>query len=408
MSLPRDSLASEAQAPSSTAPRSTRSRGPRGARRPTPSFHQGSTHSPTTTLCTSFNQDHSLFAAGLQDGFRIYSADPLSLKKRKVFPANLGGGGIGLVEMLWRTNYLALVGGGKEPRWPPNKVIIWDDAKGRGIIELEFRSEVKAVRLRRDRIVVALTTRVFIYSLSVPPKRLHTFETGENEHGLLALSSATIPIILAFPARQRGGRVGGGIVPKAASWQSNRTFLVSAHTAPLSALAISADGSLTASASVKGTLIRVFETSSGRLLHELRRGADRAEIYHIAFSQDASRLCVSSDKGTVHIFNLDGTGPTQVSSGLTSSSSSPSISLSSSGNRQSTLSFMKDILPKYFSSEWSFAHCRVLGETRCVCGFGKDNRTIIGKSFLFRMREREREEERKRGGEGNYQDFGSS
>ncbi|RKP15307.1 WD40-repeat-containing domain protein, partial [Piptocephalis cylindrospora] len=320
-------------------------------------------------LCTSFNQDHTLFAAGLQDGFRIYASDPLALKKRKVFPANLGGGGIGLVEMLWRTNYLALVGGGKEPRWPPNKVIIWDDAKGRGIIELEFRSEVKAVRLRRDRIVVALTTRVFIYSLSVPPRRLHTFETGENEHGLLALSSATFPIILAFPARQRG-------YIQVASWQSNRTFLVSAHTAPISALAISADGSLTASASVKGTLIRVFETSSGRLLHELRRGADRAEIYHIAFSQDASRLCVSSDKGTVHIFNLDGTGPTQGGPGLTGSSSSPAAP---------PLLFLFprllgpcDILPKYFSSEWSFAHCRVLGETRCVCGFGRDNRTIIG------------------------------
>lgn len=37
---------------------------------------------------------------------------------------------------------------------------------------------------------------------------------------------------------------------------------------------------------------------------QVRRGADRAEIYSVAFSSTAQWLAVSSDKGTVHVFSL--------------------------------------------------------------------------------------------------------
>jgi len=78
-----------------------------------------STASTGTTLCTSFNQDSSHFAVGLRTGFRIYTTDPLRERMRRDFP----DGGIGIVEMVERTNWIALVGGGREPKFPQNKVL---------------------------------------------------------------------------------------------------------------------------------------------------------------------------------------------------------------------------------------------------------------------------------------------
>lgn len=168
------------------------------------------------------------------------------------------------------------------------------------------------------------------------------------------------------------------------------TRVVSAHDAGLACVCLTMDGLLLATASTKGTLIRIFNTMDGTRLQEVRRGVDRADIYSIALSPNVQWLAVSSDKGTVHVFSLrvrvvgeDATNQlfSGQLSGLAHQNSSTSldalISSNTGANPNSSLSFMKGVLPKYFSSEWSFAQFRLPEVTRYIAAFGSQNTVII-------------------------------
>ena len=67
-------------------------------------------------------------------------------------------------------------------------------------------------------------------------------------------------------------------------------------------MAASADGRYCATASDKGTLIRVFSRDTGEKVRELRRGSSQAAITSITFSQDNAYLATTSDHGTAHVF----------------------------------------------------------------------------------------------------------
>nr|XP_011718639.1 WD repeat domain phosphoinositide-interacting protein 3 [Macaca nemestrina] len=239
-------------------------------------------------LYAGFNQDHGCFACGMENGFRVYNTDPLKEKEKQEFLE----GGVGHVEMLFRCNYLALVGGGKKPKYPPNKVMIWDDLKKKTVIEIEFSTEVKAVKLRRDR---------WVWCQIFDNETLHCFS--------------------------------------------------------------------------KGTLIRIFDTSSGHLIQELRRGSQAANIYCINFNQDASLICVSSDHGTVHI-----SGTFQQQSEFKQVIFFFPVNFCRCNHplffclhSLASASF----LPKYFSSKWSFSKFQVPSGSPCICAFGTEPNAVI-------------------------------
>lgn len=82
--------------------------------------------------------------------------------------------------------------------------------------------------------------------------------------------------------------------------------MIAAHDSPLAALAFSHDGTRIATASEKGTVIRVFNVSDGTKIYEFRRGMKRCvSISSMAFSMDGVFLCCASNTETVHVFRLE-------------------------------------------------------------------------------------------------------
>ena len=80
--------------------------------------------------------------------------------------------------------------------------------------------------------------------------------------------------------------------------------LIEAHDSALRGLALTAAGNKLVTASVKGTILRVFDVASTTCIQEFRRGVERATITCLAWSYDCSWLSCTSDKGTAHVFWL--------------------------------------------------------------------------------------------------------
>lgn len=68
-------------------------------------------------LNVGFNRDGTLFTVSHQSGFSVFSTNPL----KQTIDKNMDGG-IGIAEILDKTNILALVGGGDNPKYPMDKI----------------------------------------------------------------------------------------------------------------------------------------------------------------------------------------------------------------------------------------------------------------------------------------------
>ncbi|KAI1381420.1 WD40 repeat-like protein [Hypoxylon crocopeplum] len=260
----------------------------------------------------TFNQDHSCLAVGTSKGFRIYHTDPFS----KIFSSD--DGNIAIIEMLFSTSLVALI-------LSPRHLIIQNTKRASVICELTFPSAVLAVRLNRKRLAVVLEDEIYLYDIS-NMSLLTNIATSPNSSAVCALSPSSEHCYLAYPLPKPRddtldkrpshappaslyAPVTSGDVLIYDTLTLKAVNVIEAHRSPLSCIALNNEGTLLATASETGTIIRVFSVPHGQKLFQFRRGTYPSTIYSMSFNMASSLLCVSSTSDTVHIFRLQQPGP---------------------------------------------------------------------------------------------------
>ncbi|KAK8849744.1 hypothetical protein IAR55_005079 [Kwoniella newhampshirensis] len=339
-----------------------------------------STLRPPPILSITFSQNGKFFSIAGENVYEVWQTWPLGVVRRKVLPGTLT-----LALLLPYSPLLVLQGGGTSPLYAPNKAVIYHDKLGVAVAEIEFGETITGIAARRGMICVALLRKVVAFEYGVGMsatttgkgkgkaaaddggdgfwlKKFGEWETVENELGLIALSTSPSSTLLALPGRQAGHVQLVHLPPCPPSPSSStpiptptfRSPIILAHNHPLSTLSCTSTGSHILTTSERGTLLRVWDTSRGRLEKELRRGVDRAEMWGVEFEElnvaggTGGRVVGWSDKGTVHVWGDDeaSSASKDGSRSATPTSNTPSLTNLLSRNLP---------LPKYFSSQASTA-----------------------------------------------------
>lgn len=258
--------------------------------------------------------------------------------------------------MLFKTNIFALVS-------YDDKLILWDDNRRKDLCEFKFNTNIVNVKLWRDKIIVVCIDKIFIFNL-YNFKQLDVIETGHNFYGIVAISYEAEQI-LAYPDKEIGS-------VKIKNFKKSSEININAHKNNIVYLTLSYDGRVLATASEKGTLIRIFNTENGNLLQEVRRGADEAEIKYICFEPNLKFVAALSGKGTMHIWSLFKT-----LNSLEKIGDKESKGINLIENQTSNLKWLPSYLGgNYFNSEWSFAQIREIDPESIFC-FRNENTIII-------------------------------
>ena len=306
-------------------------------------------------LCITFNQTFTLIAVGTETGFSVYNTYPLS----QVYTHTLNGG-IKLIDLINLSGIICLV-----PAFPSNSLILWNTLAEEVEKELILGEEIKNIKMKQHKLYIITQSKIYVYEFG-NNTQCQIIATHPNPKGIIGYAMDADKHIIAYPTENKPGWV---TIKYLNEDILNCGFEVpdrniSAHEGSIFCLAMNADGSLLATASEKGTLIRVFSTADGKKIQEVRRGIDQCEINCIVFHSENKYLACYSDKGTLHLFKLN-----------------YSNDLSSVKNKKSIFSKFTEIVRiknDYVDSERSFAQFVVPEPSkRAICAFGPSNTIII-------------------------------
>ncbi|OAF70645.1 Autophagy-related protein 18 [Intoshia linei] len=241
----------------------------------------------------SFNQDYTTLTIGSNDGFKIIS---LKSPDKLEVVYNYRGEALIIVERLFSSSLLAIV-----TEKLPRRLKICHFKKESEICNYSYPSAIVAIRMNRLRLVVCLESSLHIHNIR-DMMILHTIkETSPNPNGVFALSNDMNQSLLAYPSS-----IDSGTIQLFDTTNLRASIAIAAHETAVTAICFNNANTLFATASIKGTIIRLFDVSSGKKLYEFRRGVKRCvNIQDLRFCLDGDLICSSSNTETVHIFKRE-------------------------------------------------------------------------------------------------------
>jgi WD40 repeat protein len=237
--------------------------------------------------------DSSSFGVILSHSFQIYQVDPLKRKCLKDF-------------VNYKITHIAVHGDGtliafsvvpQARDQASEKVFVWNNQYGEAHCQLEFKTRVTSIALTSEYLLVVLVNSTLVYDIA-ERKIQYEVITAQNNHGagdVIRPDQCILAICGLEP----------GTVSISEIMSDSRPVVFQAHQHPLSLIRFSPDGSIVATASEKGTLIRLFDGMTGAQLSCFRRGAMPSRVLSVCFSQTNSDLIAVSENGTVHLFEAD-------------------------------------------------------------------------------------------------------
>ncbi|EDR28250.1 WD repeat domain phosphoinositide-interacting protein, putative [Entamoeba dispar SAW760] len=242
-----------------------------------------------TILCVSINEQKSYIGIGTINGFYVFDINNPSKAK---FHEKIGG--VGLIELKGESQYLLLVGGGPNPFESPTVARFYDLQKHSFVSsnKYSYARAIRRIKMTKNDIFIALENNIDVYCEENVPT---TFDTYDNPKGLFSVNYNVRKF--AYPSITEGTITIHDL--------DNKTDIavISAHEHSIYTLSPSFDSTIV-TVSENGTLVRIWETTSGTLLKEFRRGMNPAHVYCVALSDDGKLVALHSENGTIHVFSL--------------------------------------------------------------------------------------------------------
>ena len=244
----------------------------------------------------SFTSDNFMFSFGTEDGFYIYNIKPFELVSHLKLE-----GGILFTEILDHSNVIIFVGDGTSQKYPNNKVFFWDESNQKFISEIRLNQQITNIKINSEYIFVITINQVFVFYIKTLENK-EKYETySHNENGVFTLCKNRRKTLFAFPEKELGYVK---IIQFENEIVERKEIKILTHVSKIACLSLSYDGKYISTASDAGTIIRIFKIDTEEMTHEFRRGTEKAKIFSLEFSPTNEFFSCTSDRGTIHIFNM--------------------------------------------------------------------------------------------------------